>query len=247
MKKLFFLLPLLLVLSGCKTHDYFSEKPRVSSSIELDSAFLFNAHYEYKIRTNDKISISIWGVEELSIGSVYVSTASGELYGKWVMVDANGNVELPRIGTYQVSNKTITEVKASVKEEMKKWMVNPIVDVKVLNKEISMLGELKFPGVIKVDKDQNNLMEMLARVGGVEMYANLKAVKIIRQQGDKLTTAVVDISSDVDYVAKNINLLPGDVVIVPSSKEKTRNRKITLIGPILYSITTIVTIIRILN
>jgi polysaccharide export outer membrane protein len=79
----------------------------------------------------------------LSVGSVYGIYNSNEVYGKWLLVDINGNIEIPRLGTTNVIGKTIPELKEEIKTKLKKWLVNPIVDLKVLNKEIAVMGEVK--------------------------------------------------------------------------------------------------------
>jgi polysaccharide export outer membrane protein len=57
-----------------------------------------------------------------------------------------------------VRGMTITyALKDSIKSLISQWIVNPIVDVKVMNKEITLLGEFRNPAVIHVDKDNNSL------------------------------------------------------------------------------------------
>ena len=65
-----------------------------------------------------------------------------------------------------------------IKNELKKWLINPIVDIKVLNKEIIVLGEVRNPNTVAIDKDHVSLLEMISKTGGFEFYANLKLIKI---------------------------------------------------------------------
>lgn len=225
-----------LFLFSCKTQNLFVEKSK--KEVKIDSAFSYEPRYEYHIRKDDKISLSVWGQDELSIGSVYGIYNSNEVYGKWLLVDASGNIEIPKVGTTNVLNKTITQLKEELKETFKKWIANPIVDVKILNKEITVLGELKNPGVVKVDKDQNNLLELISKSGGTDFYANLKSIKIIRQVGAGVKMTNVDLTCKGNYLAQNITLHPGDVVIVPSKKNKEFDKRISTIVPLLSAIST---------
>ena len=77
----------------------------------LDSSFVYNKNYQYRIRKDDKITISVWGQDELSVGSCYGIYNSNEVYGKWLMVDENGNIELPKLGSMKVLNVTLIELK----------------------------------------------------------------------------------------------------------------------------------------
>jgi len=214
-----------------------SKGERDNSTTALDSTFFYNPDYQFHIRKDDKINISVWGQDELSVGSVYGIYNSNEVYGKWLLVDANGNIEVPKLGTIRAENQTVITLKEMLKSEFSEWIVNPVVDVKVLNKEITILGEVRDPQVIQVDKDHNTLLEMIARCKGFEFYADLKYVKVLRQIGENVHVANVNLSTSGDYLSKNIQLYPGDVVIVPSKKHKVFDRRVTAIIPFTTTIT----------
>jgi len=105
------------------------------------------------------------------------------------------------------------------------------VDVKVLNKEIAVMGEVRNPAVIQVDKDQNTLLELVSKAGGFEMYANLKLIKILRQEGENVRVTNIDLTRMKDVPNQNIVLHPGDYVIVPSKKSKDFDKRISTIIP----------------
>jgi polysaccharide biosynthesis/export protein len=226
-----------LGFSSCKTTNLLVDKKAGNSVADLDSVFLPGSNYEYHIRRDDKITISIWGQDDLSVGSTYGIYNSNEVYGKWLMVDARGNVEIPRLGTFHVENMTIIQIKDTLKTIFSAWIRNPVVDVKVLNREITILGEVRDPQVINVDKERNTLLEMIARCKGFEFYANPKNVKVLRQVGEHVHVANIDLSKSGDILMKNINLYPGDVVIVPSKKFKDFDRRISTIIPFSTTLT----------
>lgn len=218
----------LLLLTSCKTQNLL-----VSENETKDTThFVYDENYQYKIRKDDKISISVWGEDNLSVGSVYGIYNSNEVYGKWLLVDANGNIEVPKLGTKNVVNKTIPDLKDEIKNELKQYLVNPVVDVKVLNKEITILGEVRNPNTIQVDKDQNNLLEMISKTGGFDFYANLKSIKILRQEGNDVRVTNIDLTNATDILNQNIQLHPGDIVIVPSKKNKEFDKRISTIIPL---------------
>ena len=225
--KLLVLFTLLIFFTSCKTQNIFESKMAINDSL----AFRYDADYQYKIRKDDKISISVWGDEELSVGSIYGIYNSNEVYGKWLMVDVNGNIEIPKIGTKNVLNKTVPELKDEIKTNLKKWLVNPVIDVKVLNKEITVLGEVKSPNVIKIDVDNVNLLQIISKAGGFDSYANIKKVKILRQEGENVRVTNLDLTTDADILNTNIMLHPGDIVIVPSKKNKEFDKRISVIIP----------------
>ena len=235
-------------LSSCKTSNMFMEdkRDRNSDITALDSSFFYNPYYQYRIRKDDKINISVWSQEELSVGSVYSHYNSNEVYGKWLLVDANGNIEAPKLGTVNVLNMTVIELKDTIRVMLRKYMVSPIVDVKVLNKEITVMGEVKEPQVINVDKDNNTLLEMISKCEGFAEYANLKYIKILRQSGEDVRVANVDLSKSGHYLMKNIQLHPGDVVVVTSKSYKEFDNRVSNIIPFATAITAAVLLFGVL-
>ncbi len=217
-----------LLFVSCKTYNLFETKSPVLNDT---LTFVYDDNYQYKIRKDDKLTISVWGEENLSVGSVYGIYSSNEVYGKWLLVDTDGNIEIPKIGTTNVINKTIPELKELIKNQLKKEIIKPIIDIKVLNKEITILGEVRSPNVIVVDKDRNTLLEMITRTGGFEFYANLKSIKILRQEGEDVRITNIDLTKPDNILNKNIQLHPGDIVIVPSKKNKEFDRRVSIIIP----------------
>jgi polysaccharide export outer membrane protein len=249
MKVFLTFLVLVTLFFSCKTTNFFlmKNKERKESIVELDSNFRFNESYQYTIRKNDKISISVWQQDELSVGSVYGVYNSNEIYGKWLLVDDNGTIDIPRLGTQVVEGMTILQLKNYLKTEFGKWLVNPIVDVKVLNKQIAILGEVRAPQAITIDKDENSLLEVIAKAGGLEFYADLKYVKIMRPFGDSVLVENIDLRKAGNYMDKNIQLHPGDVVFVPSKKYKQFDKRISTIIPFTTTLSTFAVLFGVFN
>ncbi|NPA08584.1 MAG: polysaccharide export protein [Chlorobi bacterium] len=227
LKKLTLSFFFLMLLVSCKTYNVLEEEQATRNMQD----FSYDPNYEYRIRKDDKITLSVWGEDDLSVGSVYGIYNSNEVYGKWLLVDINGNIEIPKLGTTPVVGKSVPELKEEIKTKLKKWLVNPIVDVKVLNKEIAVIGEVRNPAVIQVDKDQNTLLELVSKAGGFEMYANLKSIKILRQEGENVRVTNIDLTKMKDVPNQNILLHPGDYIIVPSKKSKDFDKRISTIIP----------------
>lgn len=231
MRTLVYIILMSFLLASCHTQNMFEDTTNSRIVKKVDSVFSYEQNYEYVIRKDDKINISVWGQDELSVGSIYGIYNSNEVYGKWLMVDARGNIEIPKIGTTYVLGKTIIEVKDSLKNQLKKWVLNPIVDVKVLNKEVTILGEVRNSGIIPVDKDRNTLVEIISKSGGYEFYADLSNIKVFRQSNENVYVTTIDLTTSQNYNHKNISLHPGDVVVVPSKKYKVFDKRISTIIP----------------
>jgi polysaccharide biosynthesis/export protein len=218
-------------LFSCKTQNLFQEEPastRVSAKQQdaakkaaADSIFLAGAAtYQYTIRTDDKISISIWNNDDISVGSVYGIYNSAEGYGKWLMVDAEGEIAMPQIGSLKVRGLTIPAMRVLVTDILSRTVKSPIVDIKVLNKEVTVLGEVKIPGKIHLEKDRNTLVEILGQAGDFDLYGNKRKVQVLRTVNDTIRTMVLDLTHSENLAANNILIHPGDIVYVPAKQRK---------------------------
>lgn len=229
------IISLLFLLPACATYNAYTEQ--VEEIEALPEAFDLPDDYQYRIRKGDKITVSVWGMDELSVGSTYGIYNSNEVYGKWLMVDFMGNIEVPKVGTVNVLNKTIIELKEDLKSKVAEWVKIPVVDVKILNREITVLGEVRDPQVILVDKEENYLLEILARCKGFDAYADIKQLLVLRQFKDDVHVAKIDLTVYTADNRGNLKLLPGDVVIIPSRKYKNFDKRVSTIIPFTSTMT----------
>jgi polysaccharide export outer membrane protein len=93
------------------------------------------------------------------------------------------------------------------------------------------------PQVIPVDKSHNSLLEMIARCKGFDFYANTAYIKVFRQVGKNVHVANINLTKGAPVSARNINLYPGDVVVVPSKKYKEFDKRVSTIIPFTTALT----------
>jgi len=211
----------ILLFSSCATQNLVTMQPKEADNARIDTTvFKYDPDYQYTLQRDDKINISVWDNDDLSVGSTYGIYNSNEVYGKWLMIDANGNVTVPKLGDVNLAGLTIPQAKQKLKTEFKKWIVNPIIELKVLNKQVTLLGELKAPGKYLLERDNNTLLDVIADAGDLDFYANKKKIQIIRMVNNQPVTLVVDLTKMDDYMAANVQIHPGDMIYVPSRSGK---------------------------
>ncbi len=237
---LFFLLLTTALLTGCTQNLFQAGKVTPAST----TAFALTPDYQYRIRPDDKLSVSVWDHEELSVGSIYGIYNSNEVYGKWLLVDAGGQIDLPKVGSFAVAGLTVTEAETALRTTLSKWIVNPIVHLTVLNKEITLLGEVNTPGRQLLDKERNSLVDIVGRAGDFGTYADKRRVQVIRQIEGKPVATVVDLTQ-LDLLAQhNLTVLPGDVVYVPSRGSKMFDKRSQSVIPVASAISTLIIIAK---
>lgn len=155
-------------------------------------------------------------------------------------VDANGDINFPLIGNIKVADLTTKQAAIKIQELLSKSIIDPIVNVRLLNYKITILGEVKTPGTFKVYDTKITIIQALGLAGDITIYGKKKNIKVIREINGNSVSTEVDltnsnfISSDFYYLRKN------DVVYVEPTFAQIKNSG--YIGQI-TNITTILSLI----
>lgn len=227
------------LLSSC-TQNLFQTKGKLPWATNL----AVGPDYQYRLRKDDKISISVWDHEELSVGSIYSLYSVNEVDGKWTLVDAAGNLNMPKVGSYHVEGLTIPQAEEELERVLGKWVVNPQITLKVLNMQVTVLGEVNAPGNQHIDKERNTLVEVLGKAGDFGVYGDKRHVKVLRQNAQGTRATEINLTQLSSFERDNIVILPGDVVFVPSKNGKQFDRKAPSVLGVASIISTIVILFR---
>lgn len=243
---LFLLSPLFLafLLVSCKTENLFTRDPSKGRMPE-DSFIKKTDNYKYIIRKDDKISLGIWNNDDLSVGYVYGQLNSGIDLGKWLLVDANGEIPVPKIGNVKVEGLTIIEARKMIADQLSQTIQSPIIDLKVLNMEVTVLGEVKLPGKVHLEKEKNTLVEVLGLAGDFDFYGDKKKVQVVRSVDNKPQSVTLDLTNLDSLSANNILIHPGDIVYVRAKRRKAWDKTAySTVIPAASAVTAILLIIK---
>jgi len=137
-------------------------------------------------------------------------------------VSPEGTIVLSFVGQVGVAGLTLSQVTTKLTTELGKFIRNPQVVVSVRQASLRrhfvyLLGQVARTGAYEMQKDWT-LAELLAVAGGPTPGAALPRALILR----KSTTIPVDLEQLLveGNAAANVPLEPGDVVIVPETKNR---------------------------
>jgi polysaccharide biosynthesis/export protein len=237
-------LVLVLMLSSCKTENLFSRPPK-EGTIPEGNFNKTSDNYNYIIRKDDKINLGVWNNDDLSVGFVFGQINSGVDQGKWLLVDGNGEIPVPKIGNLKVEGLTIVQAKKIIATALSQTIQSPIVDLKVLNMEVTVLGEVKLPGKVHLDKEKNTLVEVLGYAGDFDFYGDKKKIQVIRSVDNKPQSVTLDLTNLDSLSANNILVHPGDIVYVRAKKRKAWDKTAySTVIPAASAVTAILLIIK---
>ena len=155
------LLILIVVLAGLTSAGYAQQ--------HTDSNVLAHAYgdSEFRLGPDDVIEVSVYQDKELN---------------RTVPVRPDGKISLPLIGEMPASGKSVTELQKEIAQRLKQYVSDPTVTVvvkEVNSPKVSVLGEVKKPGMYKI-KDRSTVLDAVALAGGFTEYAKRTKVTLIR-------------------------------------------------------------------
>ena len=158
--------------------------------------------------------------------SEFVPTASSYQY---YTVDIDGNIAFPILGKLHVAGKTQSEVINMIQDQLKAQILNPIVTMRFLNANVTILGEVKNPGTYPLNNGRMTLLEALGAAGDLTEYGRRENILITRENNGKLEFARLDLTSDDIFTSPYYYLQQNDVVVVePNQARSTSNQTISL-------------------
>jgi polysaccharide export outer membrane protein len=219
-------------LTSCSSKQYqylFEQKNNITDTASKGSNV---ATGPYRIKAQDILQIrnlqSIKYIvdETPSTNSGGSGGGSGNT-GQTFQVDDDGTVALPAIGHVKVTGLTRPEAAKQIEELYRKNLLkDPIIELKIVNLKVTILGEIKGQGNYTLTKDRTTLVELIGEAGGLTDKANEANVKIIR--GDQKNPQVTEINlRDIQSINDPRAILQsGDVIYIAQNKRAVRNDKL---------------------
>lgn len=193
----------LFVLSACANHPPLP-KATVQQSLtkSVDS-------YKYLIGPGDRLSIFVWRNPDVS-GSFTVRP--------------DGMLTTSLVEDVQAAGKTPTQLARELENALGTYLRDPVVSVIVegfsgpFSEQVRVIGEAAAPAAINYSQNMT-LLDVMIGVGGLTEYANGNSAKLIRTvdgQQQVYGVRLDDLIRKGD-IAANVDILPGDVVIIPEA------------------------------
>ena len=157
------------------------------------------------------------------------------------LVDNEGNINFPVLGTLKVGGLTKKEVEQMIVEKLKPYIKEtPIVTARMVNYKISVLGEVAAPGTFTISNEKVNLLEALAMAGDMTIYGIRDNVKLIRESADgKQQIITLDLNKAETLLSPYYWLQQNDIVYVTPNKAKARNSDISNSTSLWFSATSV--------
>ncbi|QTE36697.1 polysaccharide biosynthesis/export family protein [Mucilaginibacter gossypii] len=222
---------ILFLLTSCSSKQYqylFDQKYNATDTASKGSDATVGP---YRIKAQDILQIrnlqSIKYIVDEAPATNAGGSGGGGTAGQTFQVEDDGTVALPVIGHVKVAGLTRPEAAKQIEELYRTNLLkDPIIELKIVNLKVTILGEIKGQGNYTLTKDRTTLVEMIGEAGGLTDKANEANVKIIR--GDQKNPQVTEINlRDIQSINDPRAILQsGDVIYIAQNKRAVRNDKL---------------------
>lgn len=242
MKKIFLLIVAVACLNSCATKKeilYFQD----SETLDQQS---INQAFEPIIEPNDILHISVSSMDSEVVkpfqrdSGLDSGAGNNNLSLQGYLVDAVGTIQFPGIGSIAVAGKTRATVEADLKTALLEYVKDVVVDVRIINFKITVLGEVNSPGVFTVEDERVTIPQAIGLAGDFSDNGRRNDVTIIREIDGKRRVARIDFTKTELFNSPFYFLKQNDIVYVEPSLKGVKRSGFIPDVPALLSLFTIV-------
>ncbi|MBQ8271021.1 MAG: polysaccharide biosynthesis/export family protein [Bacteroidaceae bacterium] len=212
----------------------YKQVPYLQNSNEIPNMVQADTVYENKIQPRDLLSIIVTSPNDITASAPYnlltsqpydlrQTITSQPTYQNY-LVDKNGNIEFPIVGTLHVAGLTKKELEIIILDKIKgAFTIPPIVTVRFADFKISVLGEVTNPGTFTITNEKVNVFQALALARDMTIYGMRENVKIIREDvNGKTSVHELNLTDASVITSPYYHLQQNDVVYVTPNKAKAK-------------------------
>ena len=181
----------------------------------------------YLIGPFDKLTISVFGVEELK--------------QEEVQTDASGRITLPLAGVILAGGKTSEEVAAAIATRLSRYIRDPQVAVNLkdtVSQVVTVDGQVTKPGLYPV-VGRMTLMRAVASASGTTDVARLSDVVIFRTVDSQQMAALFNLKDIRRGKYDDPEVYANDVVVVGDSPTQHILKDVLQIAPSIFTTTAV--------
>ena len=190
-----------------------------------ESITIQNIEKEYILEAGDLISVQISTTTEQQHDFFNKETTNNSqllvqnpyLYG--YLIKEDGYLDLPSFGRVQAAGYTLRDLEQKIKNIAISYFEKPVVKLNIINFEITVLGEVKNPGTFNIKDSKVNILYALSLAGDLNLTANRKKVKIIRNDTSSTSVFYLDLTKK-DILIDNMMLKSHDVIYVSPLRKR---------------------------
>ncbi|MDG1730890.1 MAG: polysaccharide biosynthesis/export family protein [Algibacter sp.] len=204
---------ILLSLSSCvskKEVVYFQNAKDFETIVDTDT-------FTPKFKVNDIVSVyvSTFDLEAVKPFNLFVDGGnSNQPQLIDYLVDIEGNIDYPVLGKVKLMGLTVQEAQDLFKEKLSLYLKDPIINIRILNFRVSILGQVRSPGRYDVSGERITILEAIALAGDLNIKGHRENILVIRDFNGTKTYTRVDLTNKELFNSPVYYLTQNDIVYV---------------------------------
>lgn len=228
MRQFLYLIATILFFSSCgvkyETIPYFTDLP-IDSTVREQ----IKNQTVLRIQKNDILSITVNSLNPEASAIFNMSASNSTMNSpntgvtstpNGYLVDQNGNIQLPLVGSVSVFGLTTAEARTTLEQKLTVYLKEPVVALRVANFRVSVMGDVLRPGVYPVNNDRINVSEALSMAGDLTITAERKNVLLIREEKGVREYIRLNLQSKKIFSSPYYYLQNNDVLYIQPGKSK---------------------------
>lgn len=227
MKKYLFLIIAILSLYSCSTRKqivYFQDAESLEGMQNL-------LDYEPVIQPNDVLRIQVSSRNEEVVAPFQMNTGNQQSGGgggqnlslTGYLVDPEGFIQYPVLGRIEVAGKKRTALEQDLQSQIRKYVTDAVVSVRIVNFTVTVLGEVGSPGRVQVEDGRISVPQLLAESGDVAYTGKRRNILVIREENGIKKVGRVDMT-DTDLFSNPFYYLKqNDIVYVEPTYKQVKS------------------------
>lgn len=141
------------------------------------------------------------------------------------LVNPEGKINFPVLGAIAVVGKTTQEIEELLQTTLIKGnhLLSPIVNIRLLNGKITVLGEVTKPGTYNYSEQNINIIQALGMAGDISIKGNRKEVLVIREVTGTRSYTKLDLTQTEVFNSEFYYLKNNDIILVNPNGARIKN------------------------
>lgn len=233
----------MLLLNACVTRKemiYFNDLG-TSQSIEMAK------QTQMFIQPGDLLSIQVYSSDveaalpfnmpsqSNTTGGQMPSYTNGIAHKQGYPVDNDGKIYMPIVGEIDLKSKSLDSVNNIIQQKLIPFLKDPVVQVRILNFRVTVLGDVRAPGTFNIPNDKLTLIEALGIAGDMNISAVRKNVLIIREEAGERKAYRIDLTSKNAFQSPAYFLKQNDIIYIEPNRAQRNSASINARAGIVIS------------
>ena len=204
---------ILLFLPSCvskKEVVYFQNAKDFETMVDTDT-------FTPKFKVNDIISVYVSTFDMDASRPFNLSKDGGNNNNTEFLdylIDNEGNIDYPVLGKIKLLGLSVQEAQELFKDKLALYLKDPIVNIRILNFRISVLGEVGSPGMYEVSGERITILEALALAGDLTIKGQRENILVVRDFNGTKTYTRVDLTNKELFNSPVYYLTQNDTIYV---------------------------------